>query len=245
MAPLSVQAHVSSEAIEDGTVVVSVDGDVNVANAPEVGSHLLDILGWPRSEVVVDLRGVTWIDPGVLGTVVLALRQAEARQHTLVLVRPGAGVWRTFETAGLAGALSNCGDVDEALCKLHEPVARRFERSPDTRTARRVVDVDPGWRPVTTPARRAAPNGGHDDGVSCAQAVVSLTTRERRVLGELARGRTTEDAASAIGVSAHTVRSHLKSASRKLGAQTRTHAVALAIAQGSIPVSSICAGQAE
>src|SRR5207302_3764343 len=54
-----------------------------------------------------------------------------------------------------------------------------------------------------------------------------LTPRERRVLFELARGRTTRAAATAIGLSPHTVRSHLKSALHKLGAETRTQAVAL------------------
>jgi DNA-binding CsgD family transcriptional regulator len=69
-----------------------------------------------------------------------------------------------------------------------------------------------------------------------AQGGGSLTLRERRVLFELARGRTTDGAAAAIGLSPHTVRSHLRNAARKLGAETRTHAVAIAIAQGAIRI---------
>jgi two-component system, NarL family, response regulator DesR len=65
-----------------------------------------------------------------------------------------------------------------------------------------------------------------------------LTERERRVLTELALGSSTEEAAAAIQLSPHTVRSHVKSALRKLGAQTRSHAVAIAIAQGEIDVAT-------
>ena len=81
------------------------------------------------------------------------------------------------------------------------------------------------------------------DGERAEQAVdtpggSSLTPRERRVLFEFASGRTTEEAAAAIGLSPHTVRSHLKSAARKLGADTRTQAVAIAITQGAIQVGA-------
>jgi DNA-binding CsgD family transcriptional regulator len=63
-----------------------------------------------------------------------------------------------------------------------------------------------------------------------------LTQREREVLEQLAIGRSTEEAAEAIFLSPHTVRCHVKNAMRKLGARTRPHAVAIAIASGAIGV---------
>ena len=65
-------------------------------------------------------------------------------------------------------------------------------------------------------------------------SVRRLTGREREVLEQLALGRSTEQAAAAIFLSPHTVRCHVKSAMRKLGARTRPHAVALAITRGAI-----------
>lgn len=61
-----------------------------------------------------------------------------------------------------------------------------------------------------------------------------LTDKEREVLAELAAGRTTEEAAQALHVSPHTVRSRLKNALRKMGARTREQAVAIAIREGAI-----------
>jgi DNA-binding CsgD family transcriptional regulator len=69
------------------------------------------------------------------------------------------------------------------------------------------------------------------DGVRVARR---LSGRERAVLGELARGRATEEIADTLVLSPHTVRSHVKAAMRKLGARTRAHAVAIALSAGAI-----------
>lgn len=57
-----------------------------------------------------------------------------------------------------------------------------------------------------------------------------LSPRERRVATELARGATTEEIAESLFLSPHTVRTHIRNIQRKLGARTRTHAIAVAIA---------------
>jgi DNA-binding CsgD family transcriptional regulator len=61
-----------------------------------------------------------------------------------------------------------------------------------------------------------------------------LSERERTVIGELARGRATEEIAEIMILSPHTVRSHVKTAMRKLDARTRAHAVAIALSAGAI-----------
>jgi DNA-binding CsgD family transcriptional regulator len=59
--------------------------------------------------------------------------------------------------------------------------------------------------------------------------VVSLTPRESDVLRLLARGCTYEQAADRLGVSQHTVQSHIKNAYRKLGVRCAAAAVMRAI----------------
>ena len=61
-----------------------------------------------------------------------------------------------------------------------------------------------------------------------------LTPREREVLFLLATGLNNEEVAEELGLSSETTRTHLKRAMRKLGASTRVHAVAVAVAQGEI-----------
>ena len=57
----------------------------------------------------------------------------------------------------------------------------------------------------------------------------SLSPREREVLTLLARGSSAEAIAGHAEVSPDTIRTHLRNAMKKLGAHTRTHAVARAI----------------
>jgi len=59
-----------------------------------------------------------------------------------------------------------------------------------------------------------------------------LTRRETDVIRELARGRSRAQAARALRISEHTLRDHLDSLRRKLGARSTTHAVARAVARG-------------
>ena len=61
-----------------------------------------------------------------------------------------------------------------------------------------------------------------------------ISPREREVLGLLAEGLRNEEIASRLGLSPDTVRAHIRNAMRKLDADTRTHAVALALRQSLI-----------
>ena len=61
------------------------------------------------------------------------------------------------------------------------------------------------------------------------EGAVSLTPRERQVLSLVATGGTNEKVAQALGISTETVQSHVRNAMGKLGAETRTEAVATAI----------------
>lgn len=61
-----------------------------------------------------------------------------------------------------------------------------------------------------------------------------LSDREREVLDLLSKGMTGEDAAAQLFLSPLTVRTHVRNAMRKLHAQTRVHAITIALQQGEI-----------
>lgn len=63
-----------------------------------------------------------------------------------------------------------------------------------------------------------------------------LSVRERQVFSMLALGATGLEVAEALYLSPETVRSHTRTARRKLGARTRSQALALAIKSGQIDV---------
>jgi DNA-binding NarL/FixJ family response regulator len=68
-----------------------------------------------------------------------------------------------------------------------------------------------------------------------ARRATTLTERETAVLSLLAEGFTYEEIGARLSIGAETVRTHLQKACERLGASTRTQAVATAIRQGLIP----------
>jgi DNA-binding CsgD family transcriptional regulator len=61
-----------------------------------------------------------------------------------------------------------------------------------------------------------------------------LSPREHQVVELLASGLTGEEVAGRLGISPATVRVHIRNATGKLGASTRTQAVAIAVARGEV-----------
>lgn len=61
-----------------------------------------------------------------------------------------------------------------------------------------------------------------------------LSESERRVLALVAAGSDTDEIAVALTVSPHTVRTHVRNLMRKLDAQSRAHAVAIAMREAAI-----------
>lgn len=91
---------------------------------------------------------------------------------------------------------------------------------------RKIEPERPELRPVPHPQERpSTPATGRS---------TRLSGRERLVVYELSRGRSTEEIAAALFVSPHTIRTHIKNVMRKLEARTRAHAVAIAIRDGAI-----------
>jgi DNA-binding CsgD family transcriptional regulator len=58
---------------------------------------------------------------------------------------------------------------------------------------------------------------------------VHLTGREREVLALLAQGLQLDEIGNRLGIGVETVRTHVRKATGRLGANNRTHAVAIAI----------------
>lgn len=75
---------------------------------------------------------------------------------------------------------------------------------------------------ATLPGRAA----GHGAG--------TISKREAQVLGMLSQGNTTEEVARELVLSPETVQTHVRNATRKLGAHGRLHAVILALVRGDI-----------
>lgn len=93
----------------------------------------------------------------------------------------------------------------------------------------------------TTPHPRMGANDSGPNGVGGDRS--SLTQRESQVLRLLAQGRSGAQIADELVLSPETVRSHVRNAMSKLGATTRSHAVALALQSGEIGAGTRAASE--
>jgi anti-sigma B factor antagonist len=66
---LSAQAHRS-----DGTVVVSIQGEIDLASAPELERELLSLFALSIHQVVLDFAGMTFMDSTGLAVLLLSAR---------------------------------------------------------------------------------------------------------------------------------------------------------------------------
>lgn len=72
---------------EDGEVVVSVRGEIDIVTAPVLWASLADVLP-DTTRVVIDLRGTEFIDSTGLGVLVRALKRLRHHGGDLVLRAP-------------------------------------------------------------------------------------------------------------------------------------------------------------
>ena len=83
------------------TAIVTVRGEIDVASAPELRTHLHELSSDGTPSVVVDLREVTFLDSSALGVLVGALRRCRENESDFKLVIDSPRLLKIFEITGL------------------------------------------------------------------------------------------------------------------------------------------------
>jgi len=105
---------VTGVARRDGGVVVSLSGELDLYNAEEVRSALLDACTQEPELLVVDLEEVRFIDSTALGVLIEA-RSKLADRNGFRLASPGLETRRALEVSGLDRHFLVYDTVAEAL----------------------------------------------------------------------------------------------------------------------------------
>jgi anti-sigma B factor antagonist len=99
---------------ENGAVVVSLAGELDLYNANEVRDALLAACAEKPERLVVDLAGVTFIDSTALGVLIEARTRLPNRRGFL-LAAPGLQTKRALEISGLDRHFSVHDSVENAI----------------------------------------------------------------------------------------------------------------------------------
>jgi anti-anti-sigma factor len=89
-----------SSALVDGSVRVSLQGELDLASAGQMEEHFASIDEQMPSRVVIDLEGLAFIDSSGLRVLLLADARARECGYELVLLPGKEPVQRVFEMTG-------------------------------------------------------------------------------------------------------------------------------------------------
>jgi len=98
----------------NGAVVLSLAGELDLYNAHEVRDALLEICAESPDRLVVDLSGVRFIDSTALGVLIEA-RTKLANRRGFLLAAPGLETRRALEISGLDRHFAVHDSLDSAL----------------------------------------------------------------------------------------------------------------------------------
>lgn len=130
------ESSILSALADDGTAVVTVQGEIDFSNAGELAERLCGaVTEWSPEVVCVDLRDATFIDSTGLGALIEGYRAAVARQRRFIVVNPTPAFRRVLTVTGLDDffGLTNREELaDRERLADHERLADRADRSEAT-----------------------------------------------------------------------------------------------------------------
>jgi anti-sigma B factor antagonist len=112
--PTRVPFGISRRALDARTSVIDVEGDLDLATAPQLKWMLVDAHDEGHNQLVLDLTRATFMDSTALGVLVGVSRSLGA-DGTLAIVCASAKLMKIFELSGMDGVFAIYPTLDDAL----------------------------------------------------------------------------------------------------------------------------------
>jgi anti-sigma B factor antagonist len=113
-----------------GVPVVAAPEEIDITNAPELSSALLEAAADRPRTLVADLTRTRFCDSSGVHSLLAAHQRAQADGGELLLVIPGAAVLRVFAITGIDRMIPNFTSLDDALAHT-SPGESDGRRRPD------------------------------------------------------------------------------------------------------------------
>jgi anti-sigma B factor antagonist len=86
---------------EQGTPTLVVTGELDLATSADLRTRIMSVIEHSDSDLVLDMRNVTYIDSSGLSVVLDAREQLDRKQRTLIVGDPSDSVTTILEICGL------------------------------------------------------------------------------------------------------------------------------------------------
>jgi len=103
---------------QDSVSVLGVCGEVDVSTAPRLRQAIIELASEGRSQLVVDLDQVEFLDSTGLGVLVSGLKRCRSLGGDLVLVCSQARILRVLDITRLNRAFAVCSSTAEAAAAM-------------------------------------------------------------------------------------------------------------------------------
>jgi anti-sigma B factor antagonist len=113
--------RIDDESQRDTATVLSIHGELDLHQAPELQDRLAAAIEEGANLVVIDLTNVTFIDSLALGVLLGATNRLRLRGGDLRLVVPNSSLRRIFEISLLDRVFTLHSSRDEAFPRSFEP----------------------------------------------------------------------------------------------------------------------------
>ena len=107
--------RIADYALDGRTHVIEIEGQIDLHAAPSMQERMDGVLEDGKTQVIVDLSGVSYIDSTGLTVLVGALKKLRRSGGALSLVVTDYDIERMFESTGLDGMFALHRSRDDAL----------------------------------------------------------------------------------------------------------------------------------
>ena len=99
----------------DGHTIVSVGGEIDVYTAPKLRDQISDLVGAGKTNLIIDLEAVDFLDSTGLGVLVGGLKKVRAEDGSMSLICSQDRLLKIFRITGLAKVFTIHPDEQAAV----------------------------------------------------------------------------------------------------------------------------------
>ena len=154
--------------VVSGVPVVTAPEEIDITNAPDLRSALVDAAAHGHGILVVDMTRTQFCDSSGLHTLLAAHRRAQAKGGELVLVISASPVLRIFAVTGIDRMIPSFTSMDQALAQTSAGGSnggRRADGAPEGSEENALF----AHRGISELDEEAPDRALHDQGPACAR----------------------------------------------------------------------------